>query len=362
MAVKVESAGSHAFDLDHIRRQGGEELIARLLAEANLSPDLPWRVQVQKKLNCNSETPPIRVVAAPKKWAVYLKIKPGDNNSCHFCSLLMPPGLQGEEVYTALRDATLELDRNWRIKSVEECESPQPEASPDENNHVVTAATEEPPPTAAAPEPPPVRPIAPPVATARPPEPPEPAKPAEKPAPVSGKGWLSDPDKLRLLLHAIRELDKEGPYPQNRFSELLALRLGWTGATAYQVGGMFTALVRKDLIVRKFRGSQPFGYELSKEGHQLLEELTPPAPPAPPPAAAAAPGADPYQLIRTLSSVAQRFIDANARLEEITARETELRDELEFLRSERADICSFLDDPEVRKVLSGLSQMNPFKG
>ena len=73
MAVTLESAGTHHFDLGHLRRQGAEIMVERLLRHAGLDPELPWRLQVQKKLLCNSETPPLRVVDGPKKWAVYLE-------------------------------------------------------------------------------------------------------------------------------------------------------------------------------------------------------------------------------------------------------------------------------------------------
>ncbi len=364
MSVTIESAGSHAFDLDHIRRQGGEELVRRLLSEANLSTDLPWRLQVQKKLNCNSETPPARVVAAPKKWAVYLKIKPGDNNSCHFCSLLMPPGLQGESVYAALRKATLDLDRNWRIRTVESFPAQPPQPSPvlDESlpaPEVEAGAPEE---TIAEEEEPipeetPVqeeeRPAAVAAAAAS-------SAAQAKPSGGTGKGWLSDPEKTRLLLLTIQQIDKDGPFPQDRFSELLSERLGWTSASRYEVGGVFTALVRKNLIVRKFRGSRPFGYELSQEGLQMLKDLAPPPPP-PSPAAPPPPATDPFEVIRSLGSIAQRFLDANLRLEQIEARERELAEEMDMLRDERADICAFLEDPTVRKVLSSLGQMTLVK-
>jgi hypothetical protein len=370
MSVMIESAGSHAFDLDHIRRQGGEELVRRLLSEANLSTDLPWRLQVQKKLNCNSETPPARVVAAPKKWAVYVKIKPGDNNSCHFCSLLMPPGLQGEAVYAALRKASLDLDRNWRIRSVETFGAQLPEEASASINHPEAPEAQVEAPEEAAVENVPEKSIMPEM------ERPEPIVHAAQAAATAaaqaaataaasrnsggtGKGWLSDPEKTRLLLLTIREIDKDGPFPQDRFAELLAERLGWTNATRYEVGGIFTALVRKNLIVRKFRGSRPFGYELSQEGHQLLEELTPAAPPPSPiPAAPPPPTADPFEVIRSFGSVAKRFLDANARLEQIEARERELEEEMEMLRDERAEICAFLEDPAVQKVLSSLGQMS----
>src|SRR5881392_2721114 len=126
MPVRVESAGDHAFDLAHIRRQRGEELVELLLERAGFEPEQQWRLQVQKKLTCTSETPPVRVVDEPKKWAIYLKIKPGDNDSCHYCSLLMPEGLQGQNGYSLLKRVALELDRNWRNQAVDDSDRVQP--------------------------------------------------------------------------------------------------------------------------------------------------------------------------------------------------------------------------------------------
>jgi hypothetical protein len=326
MTVKIEAAGSHAFDIGHIRRQGGEELVGKLLNEADLPDDLLWRVQVQKKLNCNSETPPVRVVGDPKKWAVYLKIKPGDNNSCHFCSLLMPPGFQGEEVYERLRDATLELDRNWRIKPVEAL-SAETSGELAVNNH--TAAGESAGDGAAA-------------------------EPAAKPQGGSMRGWVGDPEKMQLVLIGIHDVNQEGSFPQDRFVELLCQRMGWPEANRYEVGGIFTSLVRKDLIIRKLRGSRPYGYELTREGMRLVEAAKGKG--AAPAGVPAAPARDPMEVIRSFSSVAQRFLDANSRLVAIANRETELVMELEGIRKEREVICSFLDDPEVQKILGGLSQ------
>jgi hypothetical protein len=327
MTVRIESAGDHAFDIGHLRRQGGEELVTKLLDEAALPDDRLWRVQVQKKLNCNSETPPARVVGDPKKWAVYLKIKPGDNNSCHFCSLLMPPGFQGEEIYDRLRDATLELDRNWRIKPVDET-SPEETSEPAVNHH--TSAAE---------------------AANGSPEAPE---PAAKPQGGSMRGWVGDPEKMQLVLVGIHDVNQDGSYPQDRFVELLCQRMGWDEANRYEVGGIFTSLVRKNLIIRKLRGSRPYGYELTREGLRLVEAAQGKG--VVPAGAAAPPARDPMEVIRSFSSVAQRFLDANSRLQQIATRETELVMELEGLRKEREQICGFLDDPEVQKILGGLSQ------
>ena len=51
---------------------------------------------------------------APRSGRFTSKVKPGDNNSCHYCSLLMPDGLQGNRVYPELKRVETELDRNWK--------------------------------------------------------------------------------------------------------------------------------------------------------------------------------------------------------------------------------------------------------
>jgi hypothetical protein len=284
MAVRLESAGSHAFNLGHLRREGGEELVERLLANAGFADDRTWRLQVQKKRLCNSETPPVRVVDGPKKWAVYLKIKPGDNNSCHYCSLLMPDGLQGQTVYHALKAVALTFGRNWRNTAVDNADAVPPvQAMAGGNcrppNVPTTEARAGAGETAAV-----AGGVAPP--TAGPPAPPPPAPPPTRGGQggVAGgksavRGWLGDRDKIRLLLLAIHEISQEGACPQDRFAELLCDRMGWEGANRYEVGGVLTSLVRKDYIARRLRGSRPFGYLLTEEGLRVIADLVHPAAP-----------------------------------------------------------------------------------
>jgi hypothetical protein len=335
MSITIESAGSHAFDLGHLRRQGGEELVRRLLTRAGLDDGLPWRLQVQKKLFCNGETPPVRVVDGPKKWAVYLKIKPGDNNSCHYCSLLMPPGLQGTEVYPVLKRVEDELDRNWRNQAVEHVNGVPPGAEGKAAREALPAAA----PTAGDSE-----------GSAG-----EGAASAGADEQKSGtKGLLSDPDKVGLLLLAIREINQEGYPNHDAFAAAFARKLGLKDANRYEIGGVLTSLVRKDYIIRKYRGSRAFGYELTEAGQKFIDDLEAAPAPGPAPAAPAPPRAEPAQVIRSFGPVARRFLEASDRLEQIAAREAELTAELEALRKERGELCHFLDDPDTQRVLAGL--------
>lgn len=376
MPIIIESAGSHFFDLGHIRRQGGEELLRLLLDKAELPLHLPWRLQVQKKLNCNAETPPVRVVDEPRKWTVHLKIKPGDNNTCHYCSLLMPDGLSGDKVYFQLGKVSSELDRNWRYKTVE----PANGAPGGSFTHLFSEAPIEEAKATPKPEPP----IAVEQQTiAASPEAPSDApsaavetEPSETAAARGGRvrGWLNDPDKTRLLLLAIHEINEGGAYPQDRWSDMLSHRMSWEGANRHEVGGVLTGLVRRDLVMRRFRGSRAYGYVLTEEGRRLIADLieaAPPpaspssAPPAPLPAAPLPPasspaavfaGRDAAGIIRSFGPVAKQFLDANARLEAIARREEELSAELASLKQEREQICRLLDDNQIQSVLADLAR------
>lgn len=389
MPVTIEAAGSHAFDLGHIRRQGGEELLRLLLEKAGLQLNMPWRLQVQKKINCNGETPPVRVVDEPKKWAVHLKIKPGDNDSCHYCSLLMPNGLSGQTVYYLLGNASAELDRNWRNKAVEPSNGTHadraaelfPNDLPGKEPLAVLRGSP------AAPEPSPAQGEAASFETQlSAPVPADPLVEASEPAtPRSGRvrGWLNESDKTRLLLLAIHEINQGGTYFQDQWVELLCQRMGWGGANRHEVGGVLTSLVRKDLIERRFRGSKPFGYLLSAEGSRLIADLVPDAsaqprsvslssgapltapPPAPvpsPPPPAPRTVNDPSGLIRSFGPIAKQFLEANARLEEIGRREEELTAELDLLREERERICRLIEDSQIQSILANLTRLVQAKG
>src|ERR1700682_459466 len=101
--VILETGGSHGFDLGHLRRAGAIRLLRLLLREAGYHKPVPWRVRVEKQFACGPETRPLTVLSA-KPWCCYLKIKPGDNNTAHVCSLLMPSGYRGGLGYEALTD------------------------------------------------------------------------------------------------------------------------------------------------------------------------------------------------------------------------------------------------------------------
>lgn len=302
-------------------------MVERLLLRAGLEPSLPWRLQVQKKLFCNSETPPFRVVSQPKKWAVYLKIKPGDNNSCHYCTLIMPNGLQSADIYSELKRVENELDRNWKHTFHEK------DTMISENGMAPTEAASEP--VGAATD--------------------------DAAAKSMLRGWTGDPEKIRLILLAIQEIGaNEFVNHQEHFVQLLCAKLGWEGVSRYEVGGVFTSLVRKNLIMRVLRGCKPVGYALTDDGWVLIRDLCdPPPPPAQPVPAVATPTTSLADTLRSFGPLAQHFVTAHYRLEQIAAREAELTAELTILRTERDEICNRLANQEVHQLLARLLEIRP---
>lgn len=113
MSVVIESAGDHGFDLPHLKRSGGEELIQRLLEKAGFETSIEWRVRVNEKQPCSGMTPPVTVIRY-KEWGVYLRIKPGDNNTCHNVTLLISGDFTASEVYSKLDSVRKSFNRNWR--------------------------------------------------------------------------------------------------------------------------------------------------------------------------------------------------------------------------------------------------------
>jgi hypothetical protein len=189
------------------------------------------------------------------------------------------------------------------------------------------------------------------------------------PSPVNGaperakekatvKGCMADRERTKELLLAIYAVNEDyGSCPQDRWVELLSERMGWENVNRYEVGGVLTSLVRKDLIVKRVRGSKPFGYELTEEGLELIADRLKSRSGTAPAAGPGAPAVDPAAVIRSFGPVAKQFLDAYARLAEVDKREAELVEELDMIRGERDELCRFLADPQVKGVLANLAQV-----
>ncbi|MBI1916477.1 MAG: hypothetical protein HYS12_17345 [Planctomycetes bacterium] len=344
--VVIEAAGDHAFDLGHLRRQGGEELLLRLLHEAGLD-DRRWRLRVEKKVACGAETRPVTVVGF-KPWCCYVKIKPGDNNSGHYCSLLMPDGLRGEAVYEALKGAEERIDRNWRNGPKEPMELARlASVAPDDRGAEAPAAPgpDEPAEDVAAPGG---------TGTSGP--------PVEEPGRGDLRSWGKEPEKIRLVLLATHEVEQAGPWPaRDDFVSAVADRLGWKDVDRHAIGRVFAVLVRGKYLCQARRGSRGAGYTLTDKGRQLIQDLmappTPPTPPTPPPAPAppvSAAAVVAEQLSQGLEGFAQRFTEASQRLRAIRSRRAELLAEITQLDEEARGLEQLLGNAEVHALIRRL--------
>ncbi len=331
MPVVIESAGDHRFDLNHLRQEGAGELVEHALRKAEFAGQ-QWRLQVQKKVTCNAETRPLAVVGF-KPWCCYVKIKPGDNDSAHFCTLLMPPGFRGEDVFRALKAVEDKIDRNWRFVA-------EKKGRPT-NGAAATAAA--------------------------------PGLPAEVPegasAPVDGQvppgderldaaAWIKDPEKTRLTLLAVHEVSRRGPHPgQAEFAAAVAAEMGWKGAGASALGDVFASLSRRGYVSKRLDGARHVGYELSAQGRELIRDLLPPATPAPPTPPPVELAFDPAEMLQSLTTLAQEYSEATRKLRENRERRARLLAEVEALDAEARDLERRVNDPEVQSLLRRLARI-----
>ncbi len=389
------------------------QLVRLLLQTAGYRKAVSWRVRVEKKINCGAETKPITVVGS-KAWCCYLKIKPGDNNTAHFCSLLMPAGYRGEVVYESIKDIEERVNFAWRtgfegeVVPMDETEltgtnvsaeettrrngvSPHPfgngvvppmESASAPQAEAPAAPVVPPPMSASAPQPQvSAAPVVPPPMSASAPQAEAPAAPATLVSPELNKGddgdedargtemrgWSQDPDNLRLTLLAIHEAGKEGKTTNQEFFVFALIdKLGWQGMRRRQIGGVLTQLVRQGYITAIRRGSQKLGYELTPQGQQLIHGLLPPSevgapstdrqPPTVKPATAVSP-TDPAGLMLALSKIAEETTTAYKKLQENRARRAQLLAELDQLDAAAKQLSQVVNNPEVQSLLQRLAHL-----
>jgi hypothetical protein len=361
--ITIEAAGTHRFDIPHLRREGAERLLRLLLKTAGLPLHLHWRVRIDKKITCGPQTRPISVYGY-EAWRCSLKIKPGDNNTAHLCSLIMPAGYVGGSVFHDLKAAEKTVNKTWL--GDEETEVPEILMSTED-------ATEEHKPIerqAAASE---IEAVAVAVLEEDPPRPSEPEVVPDEPMDeeLNGsvlRGWSHDPDKVRLTLLAIEEgQQRDGKKDIDTFVETLTEKMGWHGLRRKQIGGIFTALVRRGLIIRQVQGSRVLGYGLTLEGEKLIRDLKAMAATAPalavapspvtapipalslpvPPLIAVSP-ADTARLFTQVSDLLLHFAANAEKLQENRSRRAQLLAEIERLDAEASDLARVVNDPEIQ--------------
>src|SRR5207302_921893 len=138
-------------------------------------------------------------------------------NTAHYCSLLMPAGMQADTVYQALRRVEETLDRNWKHTPRDKVQAVQPAVAVASLNALsqkamVTAMADVPPPTACSQEHLGERghALAPAVNGAIGESAgllPGPGPTTKARSPI--KGWVNDPKQVEFLLMAVDTLDSK---------------------------------------------------------------------------------------------------------------------------------------------------------
>jgi hypothetical protein len=381
--VTLEAGGDHHFDLRHLRAAGTERLLQLLLRTAGYRKHLRWRVRMEKKLSCGPETRAITVVGS-KPWCCYLKIKSGDNNTAHFCSLLMPDGFQSAAVYEALKDVEDRINAAWRhgfegeAVPVDYNEDPSDANGTDRESAAREAARLffEQPPAAGANSVAVERAwVANPSVEERAGAAPAVQQPAAEEDGVfedAGDeigdnellGWNHDREKVRLTLLAIQEVGQEGKAADvDDFVAILSAKLGWQGLRRRQIGGIFRGLTRRGHIYRVRERSRALGYGLTAQGQGLIKDLLPadfvpsvdPSLPATP--VNGAPPTDPGHLAAALSEAAHGYAAAYQKLQVNQARRDKLLAELKDLEAEAVSLNRVVGNPEVQALLAKLLQL-----
>jgi hypothetical protein len=389
--IILEAGGDHQFDLAYLRRQGAIRLVRLLLYVAGYRAALTWRIRVEKKIACGAEMRPITVVGA-KPWCCYLKIKPGDNNTGHFCSLLMPNSYRGEVIYDALKAVEDEVNRAWRegaeeVQLMEEHETPAsvesqrqvaarqvaemllgpPAADTAVEVSLTTPSTQGGPTEGTASTTAPSPSLETPPAEEEPPQ--DQGTNIESESEIGSNrllGWTKDEDKVRLTLLAIHELCREGKDTNLAlFVAALSDKLGWEGLRRTQTGAIFAHLKRRGYIYKRLRGTIPLGYALTDAGRAFIHDLLPTGE-APPSGTATVSvplaSAGPTGLASALADLAQKYAAASQKLEENRARRAKLAAEIAQLDKEAAELGQVVEDPEIKELLQRLVKLTGERG
>ena len=379
MPVKVTAGGTHQYAMRQFEDAGAAELIEQTLRVAGLDTSKLWNLQVYKRIHGGPQMDPISVWGTPKKHAVILKVRPGDNDTAHMCGLLVPSGSKGEDIYKSIRPAVELVSQGWNKKLRKH----------HKQESTVTNLVSEPSRTQETFEIAPVEttttgdglvhvpcmkhPMVPmpahPVCAPMPMPEPEPELPAIQP-PASKYnsrhpdlcGWLKDPANERLLLAVMYDTQKDVVDDYKHYNEIIMNKLGWEGMSNAQMGGLFTGLGKKDLVVLKMKGSKRVGYILSDAGEAVIADIV--GLPVKKKAVAPAPAPDLLSVLQSVTALADKLRDSGGRIRDITTREQELQKaqadiaaELELLNEEKLRLASVLQQGDVRQLLAGLSTL-----
>jgi hypothetical protein len=352
MPVIIESAGDHGFDLAHLRRSGGDTLVKFLLQKAGFDIQPEWRVRVNEKQHCSGMTPPVSVVRY-HEWGIVLRIKPGDNNTCHNVTMLFPSGLKAAEVFHKLRSVEKGFNRNWRkmpnlgkkmtLPNQQEEIQVTPAKIVEEAPQVVTTLV--------------------------------PVEISEKVVEVSEKvaetvedalkldvtDFLSKQENIKAICLHIYEMEEMQNAPwQNsvEFTAELCKRLGVVASNSRQAGAMMRTVIFRGFVNKTFVGAKQIGYALTHKGRDFIKvdlypELTVTDPEKVQEKKAQV-SVTP-QTLREIGPLAGDIFHLSSRLKDIEAERKQLQLKIDALNQEEEELC-VLHNQEIESFLSRIGK------
>jgi len=319
-----------------------------MLEKAGFYEQVPWRVRVNEKQQCSGMTPPISVIRY-KEWGVFIRIKPGDNNTCHNVTLIIPVGLKANEVYQKLKTIEKSFNRNWR--KVENT-VPVPtlngfngvsEIGDDTSLDAAEAVLQEELLNEEA------------VENKR----------------LDVQSFLSNNDNIKaicLSIHAMETTDYASRKDTSQFMSSICQNLS-ISLTGRQGGSMMRSIMNRGLARKVHEGKYHVGYLLTRKGKDLIkDDLLPSQPPIASVAKeeevvavveAGKKQPEPLKtnradLILKIGPIAQDISHASARLKEIGVERGEHQKKIEALDKEEQEICELLESEEIERFLADL--------
>ncbi len=344
--VVLESCGDHSFDLPHLRRSGGEDLIQLLLEKAGFYDESLWRVRINEKQQCSGMTPPISVVRY-KEWGVYIRIKPGDNNTCHNVTLLIPNGHKAVSVFSKLKTIEKSFNRNWRkventvpstiVNGVSDISVANLVTETTQDEGLLERAMSE-------------------ISA-------EIAEESVENKRFDLQAFLANNDNIKAICLSIRSLEETTNWRDTaQFMDSLCKSLS-VNLSGRQGGAMMRSMMNRGLAKKVFDGTRHTSYGLTRKGRDLIKnDLYQPKPqPQPEPEQKPVEAkvepmkpAERANLLREIGPLAQDISQASTRLKEIGAERIECQKKLDALDKEEQEICELLDSAEIEKFLSRL--------
>jgi hypothetical protein len=274
------------------------------------------RVRVNEKQKCSGMTPPLSVTGY-KEWCVYLRVKPGDNNTCHNVSLIFPRGYKADRLFAQLKAVEKGLVRSWR-KAEKVATVAQEAGKVNVVDHVIDVSNE--------------------VVTI-----------VETSIPEFNLvKWLRDSANIRTLVVEVGKLEYQNIKNKKDFAFRVCAAAG-IDVSPKQRGAIMRGLVEKGLVAKVMvNGTRTVGWKVTETGRNLFGVITAPVQPV---------KEEPRKSVNRVSLIRQAGITlkslntAAERLAEIARDRGMYLAKLKELEAEETELCKIIDNNEVEDLL-----------